>query len=232
VIERLLLTAALFLALPAPSNAPRTFDLSSAFEFTQTSASLRQYGYSATSSLAPDQFRLDSYLDKLVPICFWHPTSNDRSGPGYYPYVAYNGTNKSQTEPTRGWVARAGQVAMEASNTGQYSLVRFVVPVGGVYRIRAHFEGIHFRLSSTDVHVLHNSVHLFDSDIQGYGGDSAFHPVEGLHPAVSYEVIVKLARKDTVTFAVGYGQNRTNYNDTTGLFAHLVLLASSDPLQP
>jgi hypothetical protein len=32
---------------------------------------------------------------------------------------------------------------------------------------------------------------------------------------------------DTVTFAVGYGKNKTNSGDTTGLFARIVLLASA-----
>ncbi len=111
---------------------------------------------------------------------------------------------------------------MEASNSGQYSLIRFTAPYTGQYHITAHFEGVHFRLSSTDVHVLHNSTHLFDADIDGYGGDAKFHKIEGTHPTASYEGLVKLERGDTVIFAVGYGKNKTNYNDTTGLYARLV----------
>ncbi len=225
MIFRLLLLLPL-LQPAARSKAPTTFDLSDAFAFTQTPASLWQYGYSETSSLAPEQFRLDSYLDKLMPICFWHPTTNDRRGAGYYPYVAHNSTNKSQAEPTHGWAVRAGQVAMEASNTGQYSLVRFVVPISGRYQVTARFEGIHFRLSSTDVHVLHGPVHLFDSEIDGYGGDAAFHPIEGAHPTASYSALLRLKAHEIVTFAVGYGGNRTNFNDTTGLFARLVLVST------
>jgi hypothetical protein len=223
-----LIAISLLLGWGANAADQKIFDLSEGFAFTQTSASVWQYGYSATSSLAPDQFRLDTYLDRLVPISFWHPVTNDRHGPGYYPYVAYNGSKKSEMEPTHGWAARAGEVAMEASNSGQYSLIRFVAPASGTYRIVGRFEGIHFRLSSTDVHVLHNSTRLLDTIIEGYGGDSAFHPIEGAHPAASYEGSVRLAGHDTITFAVGYGQNKTNYNDTTGLFAQLILLSSSE----
>lgn len=208
----------------AGTISPKVFDLSADFSFKQTSASIWQYGYSASNSLATNQFRLDMYLDKQVPISFWHPATKDRNRSGYYPYVAYNGRKESQLEPTHGWAARAGEVAMEASNSGQYSLVRFLAPVSGQYHIKARFEGIHFRLSSTDVHVLHGSVHLFDAEIEGYGGDTAFHPIEGAHPTASYDGSVLLKAHDTVTFAVGYGENKTNYNDTTGLFARLVLL--------
>jgi hypothetical protein len=74
---------------------------------------------------------------------------------------------------------RAGQVAMEASNAGQYSVVRFTAPVAGRYRVTARFEGIHFGLSTTDVHVVHGSTVLFSANVDGYGGDPAFQPVTG-----------------------------------------------------
>jgi hypothetical protein len=63
---------------------------------------------------------------------------------------------------------------------------------------------------------------LFDSEIDGYGGDPNFHKIEGKHPTASYEDLVRLERGDTIVFAVGYGNNKTNYNDTTGLYARLV----------
>ena len=81
-----------------------------------------------------------------------------------------------------------------------------------------------FGLSSTDVHVLQNSVSLFDADIAGYGGDPAFHPVQGASPTALYSGKVKLRANDIVTFAVGYGKNKTNYCDTTGLVVRIDLL--------
>ena len=114
---------------------------------------------------------------------------------------------------------------MEAGNTGQYSLIRFVSPVAGMYQITAKFEGVHFGLSTTDVHVLHNATVLFDADIEGYGGDPDFHKVEGASPTAAYSGQVALKENDTVTFAVGYGKNKTHFSDTTGLFARVVLLS-------
>lgn len=214
----------LFGVLLSQTTHPRktSFDLATDFLFAQSPESVWQYGYSTGNSLSPAEFRRDAFFDKLTPTCFWHPATNDLRGPGYYPYVAYNTGKQSTSEPTHGWAVRGGEVAMEASNSGQYSLVRFSAPAGGQYRIMARFEGIHFRLSSTDVHVLHNSEHLFDSEIDGYGGDPNFHKIEGEHPTAGYEGLVSLESGDTVTFAVGYGTNKTNYNDTTGLYARLV----------
>ena len=116
---------------------------------------------------------------------------------------------------------------MEASNTGQYSTVRFVAPTREKYQISAQFEGIHFGLSSTDVHVLSNGVQVFAADIAGYGGDPTFHKVEGASPTAAYSGALELKSGDIVTFAVGYWKNKTNFCDTTGLFVHIVLLAST-----
>jgi hypothetical protein len=72
------------------------------------------------------------------------------------------------------------------------------------------------------VHVLHNGDSLFDADIEGYGGDLSCHT--RIKSTASYSGEVKLNANDTVTFVIGYGKNKTNYGDTTGLFAHLVLI--------
>jgi hypothetical protein len=217
----------LFLVLPA--SAQTTFDLSADFSFQENPHKVWQYGYSETNSLAPDQFRVDMQSDRVDMQCstgsigFWHPAANQGPGPGYYPYVAYNTTKQSQVG-CKGWAVRPGEIAMEASNSGQYSLVRFVAPSTGTYKVSAQFEGIHYGLSTTDVHVLHNDKPLFDADIDGYGGDPAFHTVQGGSPTAEYSGQIKMKANDTITFAVGYGKDKTNSGDTTGLFARVVLL--------
>jgi hypothetical protein len=212
----------MFLSLLA--GAQTTFDLSADFSLRDNPNKVWQYGYSATNSLAPDQFQLDKQADTTGPVGFWHPDTNKGPGAGSSPYIAYNTTKQSQAWPSpNGWVVRGGEVAMEASNSGQYSLVRFVAPVAGTYKISAQFEGVHV-WSTTDVHVLHNGTSLFDADIDGYGGDPAFRKVDGASPTATYSGQIEMKAKDTVTFAVGYGKNKTNSGDTTGLFAQVVLL--------
>jgi len=210
------------------TSAQTIFDLSADFSLKNNPNKVWQYGYSATNSLAPDQFQLDKYSDVASPIGFWHPAASSGPGPGYYPYIAYNTTKQSQAWPSpNGWVVRGGEVAMEASNSGQYSLVRFVAPVAGTYKISAQFAGVHV-WSTTDVHVLHNGTSLFDADIDGYGGDPAFRKVQGASPTAAYSGQIEMKANDTVTFAVGYGKNKTNSGDTTGLFARLVLLDGAE----
>lgn len=213
------------------SQQQREFDLGRDFSPLKNPAGVWQYGYSATSSLDPAEFRLDQYSNQAVPVAFWHPERTDQPGPGYYPYVAGNTADTTSYGSSKGWAVRADEIAMEASNTGQYSLVRFVAPKAGMYSISAKFAGIHFGLSTTDVHVLHNATDLFTADIEGYGGDAAFHAIVGASPTANYEGQVALKRGDILTFAVGYGPNKTNYGDTTGLMVHIALLSKAEQKQ-
>ena len=238
VTMRLAAILVLLIGQFAHVQAQKTFDLSADFSFNDNPAlptpnQVWQYGYSETSSLAPDQFRVDTQSDPVDLQCdptrsigFWHPAPNPGPGPGYYPYVAYNTTKQPQVG-CKGWAVRPGEIAMEASNNGQFSLVRFTAPIAGTYKVSAQFEGIHYGLSTTDVHVLHNATSLFDADIDGYGGDPAFHKIKGANPAASYSGQLELKANDTLTFAVGYGKDKTNSGDTTGLFAQVVLLPAA-----
>jgi hypothetical protein len=199
----------------------KTFDLSADFSLEKNPDGVWQFGYSSGQSLDPKDFRVDESNDKKVPIGFWHPAANQGPGPGYYPYVAFNRSVKTEYGSSNGWAARGGQIAMEGSNTGQYAVVRFIVPASGQYEISAQFEGIHFGLSTTDVHVVRNGTSLFDADIEGYGGDAAFHKVEGAQPSAKFSQTIALKAHDIVDFAVGYGKNKTHFGDTTGLFAEI-----------
>lgn len=173
-----------------------------------------QIGYSADNTLSVDQFRLCTFSDTTDVIGMWHPSS---SSDGYYPYTGQNRETSSRVSKSNGWAVEAGQIAMEGSNTGQYSLLRFVVPVTGTYKLIGVFKGVHYGLSSTDVHILVNSTSVLNEIIEGYGGDPKFHTIEGPHPTAPFEKEFTLKKNDIVTFAVGYGPNKTHYNDTTGL---------------
>jgi hypothetical protein len=230
IYGNLILLAVIVLLFGQLAAAQTTYDLSADFSFRDNPNKVWQYGYSETNSLAPDQFRVDTQSNRTDMQCdptgsigFWHPAANQGPGAGYYPYVAHNAATQAVVG-CKGWAVRPGEIAMEASNSGQYSLVRFTAPVTGTYEVSAQFEGIHYGLSTTDVHVLHNGTSLFDADIEGYGGDPAFHKVEGASPTASYSGKIVLNANDTVTFAVGYGKNKTNYGDTTGLFARVSLV--------
>lgn len=208
------------------------FDLGLDFSFSANPNGPWRYGYTGGTALRLESSLLDSFGAGPGDggIGFWHPSdvggiyapvSNPSDGGGgYYPYVACN-PGPATVVYSAAWAARSHEIAMEASNAGQFSVVEFVAPQPGQYRIQAHFEGIHFRLSTTDVHVLLGDLQLWAANIDGYGGDPTFHAVVGTSPAADYGGTVTLQANDVLTFAVGYGSDDTNYNDTTGLAVHV-----------
>jgi hypothetical protein len=50
--------------------------------------------------------------------------------------------------------------------------------------------------------VLHNATSLFDAEIQGYGGDPAFHQVQGATSTAEFSLEIELKANDTVTFCL------------------------------
>src|SRR5258708_2465250 len=90
-------------------QAESQFDLSAEFSFQKNPNQQWQYGYSATHSLDPTEFRLDEYANPAGAIGFWHPAATDKPGPGYYPYIAFNQTRQSQYGSSNGWAARPGE---------------------------------------------------------------------------------------------------------------------------
>ena len=205
----------------APDGA-LTFDLGADISFGSNPNGVWRYGYTVGSTLSLEQFALDTFAPDSGgdPVAFWHPTADPNLG--YYPYVAAN-TGAASASEKASWALRPQEVAMEASNSGQYGMIQFVAPRAGTYLVQVHFEGVHFRISTTDVHVLAGDAGLFAANIDGYGGDPAFHAVQGTNPTADYDASVPLQASDLLTFAIGYGTDLTNYNDTTGLTVHIVL---------
>jgi len=199
----------------APADAAAApsvqYDLGGQFSLSANPNGAWQYGYATTPDPA-GAVALDTEPADLNPIGFWHPTDSS-----YYPYVAGNLGASSTTDSSGSWALRPGQIAMEASADGLYSIVQFVAPAAGSYEVQASSAGVHFRHSTTDAHILVGATHLLDADIDGYGGDPAFHALDGQSPQATYEGTLTLAAGDAVRFALGPGADGTNANDTTAL---------------
>jgi hypothetical protein len=200
------------------SAAPTVFDVGRDFSFAANPNGPWSYGYTRGSRLAFADIARSTVADPSTPVGFWHP------GPGsdgYYPYVAASPGSGTAHDATDSWEVRPGEVALEASASGQFAVIEFSVPRAGTYDIAADFAGIHKGLSTTDVHVLLNDESLFTAEISGYGGDPAYFPRQGASPTASYRGIRALHAGDVLIFAVGYGVNHTHSYDTTGLIATL-----------
>jgi hypothetical protein len=86
-----------------------------------------------------------------------------------------------------------------------YSVVRWTAPIKGKFDLLGVFVGVD--RTTTDVHVLRNSVSLFDGQIRAQSDTSIFD----LH--------VVVAKGDLIDFAVGVGPDGSMDFDSTGLKA-------------
>ncbi|MEG3861914.1 hypothetical protein [Microcoleus sp. herbarium12] len=107
-----------------------------------------------------------------------------------------------------------GQLALHPGPNGEYGLVRWTAPETGNISIASIFTGLNFvGLTTTDVHILHNNLSIFDNFVEGFGDDTA----------VRFDRNLAVIKGDTIDFAVGFGRNQNYYHDTTGLTATIAL---------
>jgi len=88
---------------------------------------------------------------------------------------------------------------------GEYCVVRWTAPVNGLHDVEAEFRAID-RQTTTDVHILHNGVAVFDGFLRlnGAGGEAR------------QRLPLNLKAGDALDFVVGWG-NGSHICDSTGL---------------
>ena len=91
-----------------------------------------------------------------------------------------------------------------------YSVLRWTAPSTGQFNIAATFSAVSTIGGTTDVHVQTNGVSIFDSAVNGFPSPT------------SYTGTVSLVSGDHIDFAVGFGSNGNDHEDTTALAATIV----------
>jgi len=102
-----------------------------------------------------------------------------------------------------------GQLALNM-NGSQYSIVRWTAPSTGQFSVTATFSGLSSIGDTSDVHVQTNGVSVFDSFVNGSPSPT------------NYSATLTLVSGEHVDFAVGFGSNGNDHEDTTGLDATIV----------
>ncbi|MBM3240937.1 PEP-CTERM sorting domain-containing protein [Candidatus Poribacteria bacterium] len=133
------------------------------------------------------------------------PTSypNGINAWGGVPWVTHNPTASTIVWSSTSWLP--GQMIFHPGLYGQFSVVRWIAPSPGSIFIDAMFTGRDSAGTTTDVHVLHNSVSIFDGLVNTFGSGPSF--------ATTRTVFMG----DTIDFTVGYGSNGNYYFDNTSL---------------
>ena len=116
-------------------------------------------------------------------------------------------------------VVGPGELGLHPGFSGEYSVVRFTAPSAGSYSLLGRFVGVDCCFTTTDVHVILNSVAIFDGGVIGFGTVS------------QYTNTLALSSGDLVDFAVGYGGNGY-FDDSTTLSAILSQIGETTAPEP
>ncbi|NJM52198.1 MAG: fibronectin type III domain-containing protein [Blastocatellia bacterium] len=92
---------------------------------------------------------------------------------------------------------------------GEKATVVWRSPVAGYFRVVGRFQGIDMAGTTSDVSISHNGSVIWTNDINGFGATAAF------------DMVVQVGIGEGVAFEVGYGSNKTYYNDSTGLMVDI-----------
>jgi len=210
--SKVFLLAAIAIGCTARSSIAQTFDASADFSFTDNPNGVWRYGWSETLG---SEFNLFSQVG--------HPISSSIdawNSPELFsvPSIEYNNTGTIVSDPALR-IFQPGQVALHPGSIGQYSILRWIAPEAGDYTLNASFMGLDTNGGSTDVNVLLNGESLFGDFVVGFGAASM----------KSFANTIAVSSGDIVDFAVGYGQNFTFWNDTTGVNATISKLEPEAP---
>jgi hypothetical protein len=119
------------------------------------------------------------------------------------PSVAYN----PAASPTGDCcTVQPGQLAFHPGPNGEQSVVRWTAPADDTVKLAASFVGIDGSPTTTDPHVLHNGVSIFDGT------------VNRLHAGPYFETTLTVHAGDTIDFAIGNGGNGF-FSDSSALDA-------------
>jgi hypothetical protein len=189
-------TLALTAALCAAGSASADFNPALDFSTASNPNGVWRYGWAPTVG--------GSFSDSTISGVdaeggFWR---NGKTNIGY--------NSNSQTVFGSTYTLLPGQLHLHPGQGGEVSVLRFITPSNGQYSLSASFSGLDFGgPTSTDVHVLLNSISLFDGAVGAFGSGPA------------YQAVLTLQAGDQLDFAVGFGSNSNYFSDTTGLTAQI-----------
>jgi hypothetical protein len=205
-MRRYLMALFLIAGLSVPARAGFVADAAADFSATMNPNGPWQYGWTATLGSA---FNLYSTAASSGSIDYWYdPSIIDPFGgvPGVY----HNPTAGTVFNSTGTVSLLPGQLDFHPGRFGQYSVVRFIVPEAVTLSLSSAFTGRALDVpTSTDVHVLHNGVSIFDGNVTAFG------------VGPSFSATFSVAAGDVIDFTVGFG-NGNYFSDSTSIDAQLV----------
>ncbi len=143
-------------------------------------------------------------ISGTVSVLWLSTTNND----GRLPYALFNGTTNTIINGFSPY--QPGQLGVEGGDSNTVGVVRWTAPFSGTFSINTTFSGMDTVVGdSSDVHILHNGVAIFNSTVIGTPAPT------------TYSGLQSITAGDSIDFVVGNGGNGA-YDDNTLLLASIV----------
>jgi hypothetical protein len=189
-------------ALPSVASA---FSAAGDFSIASNPNGAWSYGWSTTLGSA---FNLDSSSTNNYQGSGLSAWTSNLAADGS-PLVLHNGTANPLSDANSTF--QPGQLALGPGFFLQYSVLRWTAPTSGTFSLSATFSGLSSLGDSADVHILHDGVSIFDSNVTGSPSP------------VSFSGPVNITAGDTLDFAVGVGSDGNYNEDLTALSAAIAV---------
>jgi hypothetical protein len=187
----------------APAAKKTVYNAANDFSIANNPNGVWSYGYEAKIGSAFVLYKANKVV-RAPGLDAWTDSSL-----GTDPCVIHNRTNSPITFTTVTEPANA--LSFHPGSGGQFGIIRWTAPADGSYQIKVTFTGFDFNgPTTTDVHVLHNSAAIFNGIVSAYKSGPSF------------DGNISTLKGDTIDFVVGVGENKSYWNDTTGIDATIV----------
>lgn len=187
-------------------------DFAADFSTTSNPSGPWTYGSRTTLGASPTLSTDHSSYGANSEILAWNPAGT------LWPIVGLN-TTGSTVEFGTGTiiVSAARQGLLHPGPTGAFANVRYTAASDFTADLFVQFAGLDRTGTTSDVHILLNGQSLFSSTIDAFGATA------------TYTTNLHLTQGDLLDFAVGWGNNGTYFNDSTGFFATLSTADTPEP---
>lgn len=189
------------------------YDAAADFSPTSNPNGVWSYGWSATLGGALQLYTQSGPDNADSPPAHLLDTWNAGTGGFFAVPAVYHNNSGGVVSFNGGTITfQPGELGFHPGPNNEYSIVRFTAPTSGSYSLASSYSPLDLS-TTTDVHVLHNGVSIFDGLVNPGS-------------PTSFGTTFNLIAGDQVDFAVGVGVNGFYSSDTTGLSATLESLSA------
>jgi hypothetical protein len=183
----------------AQTQPTADYDAVRDFSITSNPSGVWTYGWESSLG-APLNLYTVTDSSTFPGLSAWLETDMTMYAP---PFVGHNDTDT--TVCFMAFCVPPGYLHVHPGANNELSVVRWTAPTSGTFFLQGSVRGLDLFTTTNFLAILNSEQHLFGAT------------VSNRNPPVFFHRTLTLVAGDTVDFLVNFGQNRTYFNDSTGI---------------